>query len=477
MNSDALMNSFHDRVFITFLSIGAVLASMLLALPVPAFASSQVAGQNWPQWRGPLGNGIAPQANPPVKWSETENIKWKVAIPGKGSATPIVWGNQVFIQTAISQPGAAQPGVETATPPPAEPAPTEPPRRGRGGGRGGFGGGSGPLDQHQFVILSLDRQTGKVLWQQAVREETPHEGHHRDGTFASSSPVTDGRHVLAFFGSRGLHCYDMNGKLQWSQDLGKMRISNTFGEGSSPALYGDTVVVKWDHEGDSFILALDKNTGKTRWKTPRDERTSWSTPLIIEHEGKPQIITTATGKVRSYDLHSGELIWECAGLLRNVIPTPVVGHGMVYAMSGFSGYSLLAIRLGHTGDLTDTDAVAWTHRRNTPYVPSPLLYGDKLYFFRSNSEVLSCFDARSGRVLIDAEQLSELRGVYASPAAANGRIYFVGRNGVAAVVKASDQLEVLATNRLDDPIDASPALVGNELFLRGQTHLYCIAEK
>jgi outer membrane protein assembly factor BamB len=434
---------------------------------------------NWPQWRGPLQNGVAPQANPPTQWSETQNVKWKVKIPGAGLATPVIWENKVFVLTAIptgkkGEPAASAPGEPGTRPAGAGQAGQ---RRGQQGGRGGFGGQK-PTEVHQFALLCLDRQTGKVLWQQIAREEVPHEAHHRtEGSFASASPVTDGKHVYAHFGSRGLYCYDLDGKLRWSQDLGDMRVALSFGEGSSPALHGDALVVNWDHEGESFITALDKNTGKTLWKQPRKERTSWSTPLVVEHEGKRQVVTTATGKIRSYDLATGDLIWECSGMVSNVIPSPVADKGVVYCLSGYRGNALLAIRLGQSGDLSGTDAIVWRHNKSTPYVPSPLLYGDKLYFFASNNAILSCFDATSGRALIDAERLPGLQGVYASPVGAAGRVYLVGRNGVTLVVKHADKLEVLATNRLEERFDASPALAGNELFLRGQEHLYCIAEK
>ena len=521
------------------------------------------AADNWPQWRGPSGTGAAPAATPPTEWSETKNVKWKVKIPGEGTATPIIWNNQVFIQAAIptgkkveaaatksdSSPAAPAAARQTAPPAPSsssrlldrfdvnkdgkisrsevpegtlrdvfdrmvsqykldpdktysraelekimgvsastenrpdagnQPGSGNPPqRRPGGGGPGGPGGMRSvrPTEPYQFVLMCLDRQTGKVLWQQVACEQLPHEGHHPDGSFASASPVTDGTHVLAYFGSRGLHCYDMNGKLQWSQDFGDQRVAAGFGEGSSPTLYGDTVIVNWDHEGESFIIALNKNTGETLWKKSRDERTSWSTPLVVEHGGKPQVITTASRKIRSYDLTSGELIWECSGLTPNVIPSPVSADGMLYATSGFQGAALLAIRLGRTGDLTGTDAIAWSHRRSTPYVPSPLLYGDKLYFYANNNAVLSCFDVKSGRALIEAQRLQGLQGVYASPIGAGGKIYLVGRDGGTIVLKESDKLEVLATNRLGDRFDASPAVVGKELYLRGREFLYCIAER
>jgi outer membrane protein assembly factor BamB len=324
----------------------------------------------------------------------------------------------------------------------------------------------------------LDRGTGKVLWQQVGREEVPHEGYRQgEGSFASSSGLTDGKRVFAYFGSRGLYCYDLDGKQQWEQDLGKMRMAMGFGEGSSPVLYQDTLIVNRDNEDNSFIIALDKNTGKTLWRKPREEHTSWSTPLIIERDGKAQAVVTATGKVRSYDVASGEVLWECGGLTRNVIPCPVADASMVYCMSGFQGNALLAIRLGRTGDLTGGDAIAWTHNKNTPYVPSPLLYDGKLYFFAVNNGVLSCLDTKAGDPLFEAQKLEELTGVYASPLGAAGRVYLASRNGVTVVLKQSDKLEVLAANHLDEKFEASPAAAGRDLFLRGREYLYCITEK
>ena len=469
-------------------AVGLGLACLALGTAAKA---AKAAGENWPQWRGPLQNGVAPAAEPATTWSETNNVRWKVKIPGEGSATPLVWDDLVFLQTAIPT------GKKPETPP-AETSEQSPGVRpetaggaalggpgggaGRGpgpGGRGGrFGGGPKPSEVYQFAVVCLQRSTGKVLWQQVAREEVPHEGvRQNEGTFASSSGVTDGKHVWAYFGSRGLYCYDSKGKLEWSQDLGKMRIAMGFGEGSSPTLYKDMLIVNWDNEDGSFITALDKNTGKTLWKEPREEPTSWSTPLLVDPEGKAQVVVAATGKIRSYDPASGKLNWECGGLTRNVIPSPVADSDMVYCMSGFQGNSLLAIHLGRTGDLTGSDAIAWTHKKSTPYVPSPLLYNGKLYFYANNNAVLSCMEAKTGQVLVDAERIEGLQGVYASPLGAAGKVYLTGRNGVTVVLKQSDKVEVLATNRLEDKFDASPAAVGKDLFLRGREYLYCIAEK
>lgn len=417
------------------------LTMLILLVSAPAWAQ-----ENWPSWRGPTADGIAPAAaKPPLTWSETANIKWKVKIAGRGSASPIVWGNRVFVQTAVPASGTSEPSAD---------------------------------EVHKFIIQCLDRQTGKLLWEKTAREEKPHEAYHpSDGTFASNSCVTDGEHVWAYFGSRGVYCYDMDGNLKWNKDLGDMKIKLAFGEGTSPVLHGEHLVILWDQEGDSFITALNKSTGEQIWKTPRAEATTWTTPLIVEHAGQQQVIVSATSKIRSYELKTGKLIWECGGMTRNVIPVPVVSNGIVYCTSGYSGNSVMAIKLGRTGDLTGTDAVVWKYARNTPYVPSPVLAKDRLYLFAGNTPVLTSFDAMTGKVMIDGKRIEGLNGVYASPVAADGRIYIVGRNGTSAVIKQSDTLEVLATNKLDDKIDASPAIVDRQIFLRGLEHVYCIEEK
>lgn len=438
---------------------------------------SAAAGEgDWPQWRGPQANGVAPAGDPPLTWGEGKNVRWKIKIPGRGTSTPIVWDDSIFIQTAVPM-GQKADGAAPA-------AAAEPTRdRGNrdGGGRGGFGASPPPTEPYKFVLMCIDRKTGKLKWEKVAREVVPHEGHHRDHGFASYSPITDGKHVYAYFGSRGLHCYDMEGNLKWQKDLGKMQTRNGFGEGSSPALFGDTIVVVWDHEAsDDFIAAFDKNTGEERWRTPRDEPTNWATPLVVEHDGKPQVIVNATNSIRSYDLKTGEQVWEGPPLTTNTIPSPVTADGIVYCMSGFRGAALYAIRLGRSGNVSNTDAIVWSAKKSTPYVPSPLLYGDRLYFYSGNNAILSCFDVRTGKAVVDSQRLDDLEGVYASPVGAAGRVYLVGRNGATLVIKhldKSDAIEVLATNQLDDRIDASPAIVGKELFLRGHEHLYCIAQE
>lgn len=441
----------------------------------------------WPAWRGPLANGTSPTADPPVEWSETKNVKWKTTLPGRGTSTPVIWKDQVFILAAIPVGGtAAAPAAAPAEPPPSARPDGPPPGPGGSGGpdggpgrrgRGGRGGMSeAPMTKQQFVVISYDRATGRERWRTQVREQLPHEGHHRDHGFASASPVTDGEVLVAHFGSFGTYGLDLSGKKLWEVDLGDMSTRNSFGEGSSPALDGDTVVVLWDHEGEDFIAALDRKTGKELWRQKRDEPTGWSTPLIVSHGGKRQVVVNGTNKVRAYDLATGALLWETGGQTVNAIPTPVAADDVVFVTSGFRGSAIQAIRLGKSGDLAGGEGILWSQDRQTPYVPSPMLYDGLIYLYSGNNAMLSILDAKDGTRSVEAERLEGITGVYASPVGAKDRVYLAGRDGGALVLKKGPKIEVLASNKLDDGFDASPAAVGKELFLRGRQNLYCLAE-
>jgi outer membrane protein assembly factor BamB len=433
--------------------VPAALAFFLAGLPPAVTAANE--GRYWPQWRGPLGTGEAPLARPPVEWSETKNVRWKVAVPGVGKSTPVVWDDLVIVTSAVpsSKDLAARASSPASSHPQVSPA----------------------ASAYEFVVLAYGRGDGRLRWRRAVKEEKPHEGTHKDGTYASGSALTDGRRVYAFFGSRGLYALDMKGRLLWQKDLGLMQTRNAFGEGASPALHGDTLVVTWDHEGADFIVALSAASGQEKWRRQRDEPTTWATPLVVEHGGRAQVVVGGTNRLISYDLSTGDPVWQAAGLTPNVIPSPVSGGGVVYAMSGFRGNALRAIRLADAkGEITGPPGLAWSYDKDTPYVPSPLLVGGGLYFLKSNSGILTALDAASGATRY-SERLEALPNVYASPVAADGRIYVVGREGAAVVLAAGPQLKVLATNRLDDAFDASPALVDGELYLRGAKHLYRIS--
>ena len=438
----------------------AILTICIFALAAVAIIASQPEGfeKNWHHWRGPHATGAAIDANPPTTWSETENVRWKVAIPGMGHAAPIIWGDKIFIQTAI------------------EVKPEENKSEGDDNPFSGFFGGN-KAPTYKFDLLALNRNDGSILWQKTLREIQPHEGTHGDATYASNSPVTDGEHVYAYFGSRGLYCVDMMGNVKWEKDVGTMYKRNTFGEGSSPVLYDNTLVIVQDHERNSFITALDKRTGDVLWKTDRDERTTWFSPIIVENDGKPQVITTGTNRVRSYDLATGELVWDGDGLTANSIPSPVAADGFVYLMSGFRGSEFRAVHLAKaTGDITDSSAIVWEYNRDTPYVPSPLLYKDTIYFLKDNKGILSAFNIKTRKVSYGPERLQYISGVYASIVGAGDRVYIAGRNGTVNVIQHGSEFKVLAANKLDENFNASPAIVGSELYLRGGQHLYCIAE-
>ena len=436
----------------------AILTICIFALAAVVVLASQPVGfeKNWHHWRGPHATGAAVDANPPTTWSETENIRWKVAIPGMGHAAPIIWEDKIFIQTAIEV--KANESEKDDNP-----------------FSGFFGGNKEPL--YKFDLLAINRSDGSILWQKTLREIQPHEGTHGDATYASNSPVTDGEYIYAYFGSRGLYCVDMMSNVKWERDIGTMYKRNTFGEGSSPVLHGNTLVIVQDHEGDSFITALDKRTGDVLWKTDRDERTTWFSPIVVEQDGKAQVITTGTNRVRSYDLETGKLLWDGDGLTANSIPSPVAAEGFVYLMSGFRGSEFKAVYLAKAnGDITDSGAIAWEHDRDTPYVPSPLLYKNTIYFLKENRGILTAFDIKTGEAHYGPKRLQGVSGVYASIVGAGDHVYIAGRNGVVNVLQHGPEFSIIAENTLDDSFNASPAIVGSELYLRGGQYLYCIAE-
>lgn len=448
----------------------AIFTCAILTLSLISSNSYAASGENyWPNWRGPDYTGAAKNANPPLTWSETENIKWKSELPGEGLSTPIVWENKIIFLSAIETDNSAAANANLVLTPVGF-------SRGRGN-RGGRGGSSA-LSEYKFVLVCIDRETGNTLWQKTAIQTTPHEGHQQTGSFASSSAVTDGKYIWAGFGSRGVYCYDMDGNRIWDKDLGKLKILMSFGEGSSIALAGDAIIVVMDQEDQSKIYALNKDDGEILWEKDRDEDSSWATPLPMEFDGKTQVITNATKLIRSYDLETGDIIWECSGQTRNVIPSPVPYGNMVICTSGFSGNKIQCIELGHKGNLNGTDAIKWeSSSRTTPYVPSPLLYGDRFYVLRFNNEDLSCYNAKDGKAYYELQKLDGAKGYYASPVGAADKVYLASQNGTTVVIKNSDTYEVLATNKLDDQFDASPALVGSQIILKGHKYIYCIEEK
>ncbi len=425
--------------------------------PKAAPASPNESGWSyqWPQWRGPMFSGVAPHAQPPITWSETENVRWKVEVPGQGHSTPVLWGDKLFLTLAVPVGEAFEP-VRAEAPGAHDNAPV--------------------ARRYAFRVAAMDRSDGSTAWSRTVRTEIPWQGRHISGSFASPSPVTDGEVLIAPFGSQGIHGLNLKGELLWQRDFGVMKVKHAHGEGGSPALHGDTVVLVWDHEGPSFLIALDRKTGKEQWKVARDQGTSWSTPIVIEQQGKAQVVVAGTDQLRGHDLATGRQLWQVGGLSANVVASPVASGSRVYAGSSYEHQVFFGVELkGASGDLTGSEHVLWSRSRGTPYVPSPLLYEDVLYFHNHYQGVLTRVDAADGRERPGPLRLPGIRNVYGSPVAADGRVYVTDLQGTTAVLSHSDQPEVLARNQLDDSFSASAVLAGKDLYLRGHRYLYCLS--
>lgn len=424
---------------------GLLAVASLAAAPLP-----QATG--WMQWRGPFNTGMA-VGDGPLRWSDTDGVLWKVPIPGRGHSTPVVVGDRMFLTTAVPT------GRGTA-----------PAGRLRGGG-----GGADAGLEHRFDVLAIDRGTGRTLWQRTSTVATPHEGYHRTyGSFASNSPVTEGDRLYAFFGSRGLYAYSLDGTLLWQKDFGvKLRMDNGFGEGTAPTLHDNRLILHFDHLDGGFLTMLDPATGRELWRVSRSERFNWAAPFVATHAGRRQIIVNGLS-VRSYDFDTGALLWEAAGLGENSVPQVVQHRDLVFAMSGHTVKMLLAIRLGRSGVLTGTEAMAWSTPRGVSYTPSPLLHDGRLYVV-SDAGLVSCFDAASGRPLFEQRRLPKPYNFKASPVGANGKIYLATEEGDVVVIRLGDRFEVLATNTLaDQSFIASPIVLDGDMYLRSRTHLFRI---
>ncbi len=414
-------------------------ARCLLMLALLSGSLPTARADDWAHWRGPLGNGVAPDARPPLGFGADSHVRWKTEIPGRGSSSPVVQGDRVFVTTAV--PSADDP------------------------------------DTFDFRLLCLDRATGKERWSRTAVTAKPHEGTHQTNGFASASPCTDGRHVWAHFGSRGLFCFTIDGEPVWNRDFGDMHVRNGFGEGSSPTVHGDVILVPWDHEGPSALFCLDARTGKTIWETPRDEPTGWCTPLVArDRSGREQVIMNGQTAARGYDLATGKELWRCAGQTQRPCASAVASDGTAWVGSGFRGAFLAAFDLAGSGDLEGGKSVLWTHARNTPDVASPLLSRGRIWFYKDKSGLLTCLDAATGKPLFETARLEGLNATYASPIAAAGRVYLTDRRGTIVVVADAPALEILATNSVGEGVDATPAAAGDALFVRGERHLFCFAD-
>ncbi|MBX9788623.1 MAG: PQQ-like beta-propeller repeat protein [Pirellulales bacterium] len=495
-----------------------ILMSVVLAL---AFVPAAMA-ENWPQFRGPGVNGLPTESRLPTEWGPEKNIAWQVDLPGKAWSQPVVWGDRVFLTTAIPQAPTTTPAAAPATEPPAAagngegggddaPAPAtkatgpavEPaaaptagetatqdppaegdyPRRGRRG-RGGFGfGGETPDQVYRWELLCLDRATGKVLWQQLAHEGKPTLPIHRTNTYASETPVTDGQRIYVYFGMTGLFCYDLAGQLLWKKDLGSYPMMLGWGTGSSPVLAGDRLFIQCDNEKESFLVALDKRTGDELWRVARDEKSTWSTPYLWHNKLRTELVAAGARKMRAYDPATGELLWESGNAKGRCSATPVGTDELLYVgVGGGPGGlgPLVAFRAGAKGDITlpkdqkSSDAVAWLVERSGPSMASPLVYQGCLYVFDQGGGIVGCYDAATGKQHY-RKRIEGASGFTSSPWAYDGRIFCLDENGQTFVLAPGPELKVLATNKLDDRFWSSVAVAGDHLLLRGVSRLYCIA--
>ena len=433
------------------------------------FITLAAQAQDWPGFRGSNASGVAEGHKTPVSWDATKstNVLWKIAIPGLAHSCPIVWGDRVYVTTAVS---------------------SDPNPYFRHGNYGDFDSAA-DLIKHQWKVYALDKRTGKIVWERTAHEGIPKIKRHIKSTHANSTPATDGKHVIAFFGSEGLYCYDTAGKLVWKKDLGILDsgwfydADYQWGTASSPIIYKNLVIIQCDVQKNSFIAAFDIKTGQEVWRTPREELPSWGTPTVYEGKSRAEVVTNATKAVRGYDPMTGKELWRLTGNPEVTATTPVTGHDMIFIVNHYRpNQPIYAIRAGATGDIslkdgkTSNEFVAWSYQRGGAYMPTPLVYGDHLYVCPNNG-ALKVFNAKTGEKVYEA-RLGGKGGAYsASPVAADGKLYFPSEDGEIYVVKAGPKYELLSTNPMGELIMATPAISDGMIFVRTTRSLFCIAER
>lgn len=420
----------------------------------------------WPMFRGPAAASAGDGRLLPESWNaETgAGVRWKTAIPGLSHGSPIVWGDRIFLGTAVSSdPNATfKPGL--------------------------YGAGTASEDRsvHKWQLLALDRRSGKILWTRTAYEGTPREKRHIKSTYASATPTTNGRVVVAFFGSQGLYAYTPDGELLWKKDLGRIDAGAydspdyEWGTASSPIIHGDLVIVQCDQQKGSFLLAADLMTGETRWRADRDELPSWATPNVFTGGKRPELVTNAPNLIRGHDPATGKELWRLGGSSKITAPTPVFANGLIFVASGRRPEApIFAIRPGAAGDITLSGrqtanaSVAWSKQQRGSYMPTPLVHGGLLYVL-GNAGIFDCYDAVTGEEYYRERLPHGGSGFSASPVVAGGRIYLSSEDGDVFVVQAGRQFRILARNPIGEPLMATPALSGGMMYIRGERHLFAI---
>jgi len=434
-----------------------------LSIFVLCVISFGVKGQNWPQFRGPGATGVVEGRPAPVNWDPAKSVNtlWKTEIPGLGHSSPVVWGNKVFVTTAVTT------GAKDET-------------------RYGLYGDVAPVKddpKHVWKVFALDKLTGKVLWEQVAYEGLPKVKRHPKSTHADSTPVTDGKYVVAMFGSHGLYAYNLNGKLLWKQDVGLLDAGWFYDPdyqweyGSSPIIYKNLVIIQADLQKDSFIAAYNLKDGKLAWKTKREEISSWGTPTIYEGKTRTELIANGSKAIRGYDPLTGKELWRLGPNSEITTPTPFVARELIFVTSGYTPIQpIYAIRPGATGDISlkagelSNSFIAWSKQRGGPYMPTPIVYGDQLYTC-SNQGVLTAYNADTGERLYQ-ERVGKGGGFTSSPVASDGKIYLLSEDGDSFVVKTGPKFELLSTNPVGEVMMASPAISDGLLIVRGLKHVF-----
>ncbi|UCE60682.1 MAG: PQQ-binding-like beta-propeller repeat protein [Phycisphaerales bacterium] len=422
---------------------------------------------NWPRFRGAHARGIAESDNVPVKWDaeKGENIKWKTAIPGLGHSSPIVWGDRVFVTSAVSD--DPDPVLHT----------------------GLLSDASDYLEDviHHYRVYCIDKNTGKIVWEKTAHSGVPHNRRHRKSTHANSTPATDGKHVIAFFGSEGLYCYDFSGRQIWKQNLGVLSAApgyaptTQWGFASSPIIHENLVIVQCDVSEQSFLAAYNVTDGTRVWHTPRDEGGTWSTPTVHAADGRTQVIVNGTNHAGGYDATTGEELWRLTSTCIIPIPTPFVADGLVFITGAAVGNPIYVVRVDARGDVSlkegeqTNESIVWSNLSRGSYIPTPIVYGD--YFYVVNHRgILTAYRAASGERLFHKRVTGSRAAFSSSPVAAGGRLYFTSEEGDIHVIKAGPEYEVLAANRMGEPCLATPAITDGMIFIRTTKHLFAIGE-
>jgi outer membrane protein assembly factor BamB len=429
---------------------------VVLALLIPPVLHAA----NWPAWRGPDGRGVSTETSVPLEWSVDKNISWKVAVPGRGHSQPIVWDDRLFLTTAVE--GPLVPGAKAVT-------------HFEAGKEFKHPDALGADHQHTFKVLAFDVKAGKMLWERDAWQGTPYDDRHKRSSYASTTPVTDGTLVYAWFGSEGLYAYDFNGTLAWKKSFGGIPTFG-MGTGTSPVLHGNLLIIQADENtGEkSFIAALDKRSGREVWRQPRKVQASWATPVIVRApDGRDELVTSGNELIISYDPKTGRELWRTKGVDSNAIPSPVYGHGLVIISAGFPAKKVIAVKLGGSGDITGTAQIAWTYDKGTAYVPSPILVGDYVYLM-SDGGIITCLDAKTGEVKYEGGRPPAPARFMASMVAVGDAILQSSDAGDVFVIRAGPKHEVIRTNSIGEPIAASPAIANGRIYLRGEQHLFAV---